>query len=199
MLLGPGANLKRIPQCGRNFEYVSEDPVLSGEIAAGYIRGLQEKGTGACLKHFAMNNQEKYRLETSVEADERVMRELYLKSFEIAVKKGNPQAVMCAYNKVNAIWCSENKYLLKDILKDEWGYEGLVVSDWGAVQNICKAVKAGLDLQMPKNRHILKDLQTGLSDGDITWDEIQNALTRVLRFGMRNFSNFRKRILFCNT
>lgn len=185
MLLGPGANLKRTPQCGRNFEYVSEDPLLSGEIAAGYIRGLQEKGVAACVKHFAMNNQEIDRLELSVEADKRTMRELYLKSFEIAVKKGQPKAVMCAYNKVHSVWCSENRYLLQQILKDEWEYDGLVVSDWGAVQNIGRALKAGLDLQMPHNKHILADLQNGLEDGTLTEADIDRAVMRVLRYVMQ--------------
>lgn len=182
MLLGPGINIKRNILCGRNFEYVSEDPYLSGELAAGYIKGLQESGVSASLKHFALNNQEKYRCQISVETDERVMREIYLKGFEIAVKKAKPDSVMCAYNKVNAIWCSENEYLLKTILKDEWEYEGIVVSDWGAVHNISRAVKAGLDLQMPQNCDIVKELQNGVEKGLVTIEEIDSAVLRMLEF-----------------
>ena len=185
LLLGPGANIKRTPLCGRNFEYLSEDPVVTGEMAAAYIRGLQSKGVGACLKHFALNNQERYRLETSVEVDLRVMREIYLKGFEIAVKKAKPQSVMCSYNKVHSIWCSENKYLLTDILKKEWGYEGFVVSDWGAVRDICKALCAGLDLQMPRSRSILDKVVGGLDNGEITMEVIDAAVKTMLRFAFQ--------------
>lgn len=182
MILGPGINIKRNILCGRNFEYVSEDPVLSGEIGAGYINGVQSKGVGTSLKHYALNSQEKYRQETSAEIDERTMREIYLKGFEIAVKKSNPTSVMCAYNKVNSIWCSEHRQLLTEILRDEWGYEGYVVSDWGAVHDICKAVCAGLDLQMPKNPNIVEQLRAGVENGKITMEEIDRAVLRILRF-----------------
>ncbi len=185
LLLGPGANLKRTPLCGRNFEYFSEDPVVTGEMAAAYIAGLQSKGVGASLKHFAMNNQERDRLETSVEVDLRVMREIYLKGFEIAVKKAKPQSVMCAYNKVHSIWCSENRYLLTDILKKEWGFDGFVVSDWGAVRDTCKALCAGLDLQMPQSKSALENIKAGLEKGAITMDVIDNAVKAVLRFALR--------------
>lgn len=182
MLLGPGMNIKRYLLCGRNFEYFSEDPVLAGEMAAGYISGLQEKGVSACLKHYAVNNQEQYRSETSVEIDERTLREIYLKGFEIAVKKAKPDSVMCAYNKVNGIWCSENKYLQKEILKEEWGYEGMVVSDWGAVHDIAKAIRAGLDLQMPCNSNIVEQLKEGLEAGRVTMKEIDGAVRNMLKF-----------------
>lgn len=182
MLLGPGINIKRYMLCGRNFEYFSEDPVLSGEMGAAYIRGLQSKGVSASLKHFAVNNQEQYRSETSVEIDERTLREIYLKGFEIAVKKGKPDSVMCAYNKVNAIWCSENEYLQKTILKGEWGYEGMVVSDWGAVHDISRAIKGGLDLQMPCNPDIVEQLKQGIADGKVTMEEIDKAVENVLAF-----------------
>ncbi|MBO5735196.1 MAG: glycoside hydrolase family 3 C-terminal domain-containing protein [Clostridia bacterium] len=185
MILGPGVNIKRTPLCGRNFEYVSEDPVLAGEIVAGYIRGAEDQGVATCLKHYAMNNQEKYRLDASVDADERTMREIYLRPFEIAVEKGNPTGIMCAYNKVNSIWCSENKQLLTEILKEEWGYEGMVVSDWGAVHNIAKAVAAGLDLEMPNNWIILEQLKAGLENGDVTMEQIDAAVERVLPFATR--------------
>lgn len=182
MLLGPGANIKRHILCGRNFEYISEDPVLSGELAAAYINGLQSKGVAASLKHYAMNNQEKHRVYISVEAEERVMREIYLKSFEIAVKKSAPVSVMCAYNKIDSVWCAENKYILKDILKDEWGYEGIVLSDWGAVHDINRSVYAGLDMQMPRNRNIVAQLKKGLEQNIITEDDIDSAVSRVLDF-----------------
>ncbi len=182
MLLGPGMNIKRYMLCGRNFEYFSEDPVLAGEMAAGYINGLQEKGVSASLKHYAVNNQEKYRAETSVEIDERTLREIYLKGFEIAVKKSKPDSVMCAYNKVNAIWCSENAHLQKTILKEEWDYEGMVVSDWGAVHDISKAIRAGLDLQMPCNLNIVEELEEGVKKGHITMEEIDEAVRNMLKF-----------------
>ncbi len=182
MLLGPGVNIKKNILCGRNFEYVSEDPVVSGELGAAYINGLQSKGVGASLKHYAMNNQEAFREYTSVEASPRVMREIYLKPFEIAVKKSQPQSVMCAYNRVGCVYCSENKPLLTNILKDEWGFEGFVVSDWAAVQQSCKSISAGLDLIMPQRSEIYDEINTGLENGSITIDEINKAVRRMLEF-----------------
>lgn len=182
MILGPGMNIKRNVLCGRNFEYYSEDPVITGELASEFMLGLKEEGVCACPKHYAMNNQEKHRLDTSVEVDERTMREIYLRGFEIAVKKSHPDAMMCAYNKVNSVWCSENKHLLRDILKDEWGFDGLLVSDWGAVHNICKAVEAGLDLQMPPNGNIVNEIKKGLADGTLSEKVLDEAVERVLRF-----------------
>ncbi len=182
VLLGPGVNIKRHILCGRNFEYFSEDPVLAGELAAGYINGLQQLGVKACLKHLAANNQEYDRLNISVEIDERTLREIYLKPFEIAVKKSKPASIMCAYNKINGIWCSENKYLLNDVLRDEWKFNGVVISDWGAVQNISRAVNAGLDLQMPPNSNITKQLISGIENGKVTEDVIDNAVLRMLNF-----------------
>lgn len=184
MLLGPGINVKRYAACGRNFEYFSEDPVLAGELAAAYINGLQSLGVAASLKHYALNNQEKDRLELSVEADERPLREIYLKCFEIAVKKSNPRSVMCSYNKFHSIWCSENKYLLTDILKKEWGFDGLVVSDWGAVQNSGRAIAAGLDLQMPANATMADQIEKALADGVLTEERLDDAVARVLSFAM---------------
>lgn len=181
MLLGPGANMKRHILCGRNFEYISEDPVLSGELAAAYIQGLQEKGVSASLKHFAVNNQEEYRYYVSAEIDERTLREIYLKAFEIAVKKGKPDTVMCAYNKINGVWCSENPMLQQEILRDEWGYEGLVVSDWGAVQDISRAIHNGCDLQMPTNVDIVEQLRDGLDAGKVTMEDIDRSVIRVLQ------------------
>lgn len=182
VLLAPGVNIKRHILCGRNFEYFSEDPVLAGELAAGYINGLQNSGIKACLKHFAANNQEYDRLVVSVEVDERTLREIYLKPFEIAVKKSNPASVMCAYNKLNSIWCSENRYLLNDVLKNEWGYDGVVISDWGAVQDISRAINAGLDLQMPPNNKITEQLLNGIKNGKVTEEAIDNSVSRMLKF-----------------
>jgi beta-glucosidase len=149
VVLGPGANMKRSPLCGRNFEYFSEDPYLAGELAAAYIQGVQSKGVGTSLKHYAANNQEYQRFTINAEVDERTLREIYLPAFEKAVKQGKPWTVMCSYNKVNGRFASEHHKLLVEILKDEWGFEGLVVSDWGAVRDRVKALKGGLDWEMP--------------------------------------------------
>lgn len=185
MILGPGVNIKKNMLCGRNFEYFSEDPVLAGELCAEYVNGLQENGTAACVKHFAVNSQERDRCDISSELDERTLREIYLKAFEIAVKKADPVAIMCAYNKINSIWCSENRMLLTEILREDWGYQGMVVSDWGAVHDISRAVHAGLDLQMPKNGDIAAQLKAGLDCGRVTMEEIDLAVERVLRFSMK--------------
>ena len=137
LVLGPGANLKRNPLCGRNFEYFSEDPYLAGKLAAGFIRGAEAQGIGTSLKHFAVNSQEKSVL------DDRTLRELYLTAFEIAVKEGKPSTVMCAYPKLNGVHCSDNKALLTDILRTEWGFSGLVVTDWGAMNDRIEGFRAG--------------------------------------------------------
>ncbi len=152
IILGPGTNQKRSPLCGRNFEYFSEDPTVSGELAASMIKGIQGTGIGTSLKHFAVNNQEKRRMTIDAIVDERTLRETYLKAFEIAVKKGKPETVMCSYNRLNGEYNSENKYLLTDILRNEWGFEGAVFSDWGAVHDRVLGIKAGLDLEMPGNQ-----------------------------------------------
>ena len=185
MLLGPGVNIKRHILCGRNFEYLSEDPVLAGELAAGYINGLQSRGVSASLKHYAANNQEENRLKVSVEVDERVLREIYLRPFEIAVEKSNPDSVMCAYNKIGGVWASENPHLIKDILKDEWGYFGVMVSDWGAVHDIARSVHAGLDLQMPGNGKITEQLEEGIKCGRVTEAEIDEAVRRVIELARK--------------
>jgi beta-glucosidase len=181
MLLAPGVNMKRTPFCGRNFEYFSEDPVLSGELGAAFIQGVQSLGVGTSLKHFAANNQEIWRSSISVEVDEKTLREFYLKPFEIAVKKGNPVSVMCAYNKLGGIWCSENKWLLQDLLQKEWGFDGLIVSDWHAVHNPSKALAAGMDLQMPRNLEIVGQLKDGLKQELITEADINRACSAILK------------------
>ena len=149
VLLGPGVNLKRSPLGGRNFEYFSEDPILTGVLATEWVRGLQSRGVGASLKHFAVNNQETDRMRISADVDERTLREVYLRAFQKVVTGAQPWTVMCAYNRINGVYASENSWLLTEVLRDEWGFEGLVVSDWGAVVDRVKAVAAGLDLTMP--------------------------------------------------
>ncbi len=149
ILLGPGLNIKRSPLCGRNFEYFSEDPYLAGKMAAAYVRGIQHSGVAACPKHFAANSQELHRMSTDSIMDERTLREIYLTGFEIAVKEGHPKALMSAYNKVNGTYANENEHLLKEILVDEWGFDGIVVSDWGGSNDHIKGIIAGSHLEMP--------------------------------------------------
>ncbi|NTV90661.1 MAG: glycosyl hydrolase [Clostridiales bacterium] len=151
IVLGPGVNIKRSPLCGRNFEYYSEDPFLAGELGSAFVEGLQKNGIGASLKHFAANNQEAFRMSVDTLMDERTLREIYLKAFERIVKKSAPWTVMSAYNKLNGSYCTENGRLLNDILREEWGFDGLVVSDWGAVNDITQSINNGLDLEMPSN------------------------------------------------
>ena len=149
VLLGPGINLKRSPLGGRDFEYFSEDPVLTGILATEWVRGLQSRGVGASLKHFAVNSQETDRMRVSADVDERTLRELYLRAFQRVVTQAQPWTVMCAYNRLNGVYASQNRWLLTDVLRGEWAFEGLVVSDWGAVADRVAAVAAGLDLTMP--------------------------------------------------
>ena len=180
VLLGPAINLKRDPRCGRNFEYYSEDPLLSGELAAAYIGGLQSTGTAACVKHYALNNCERHRYTGNSAADERAMRELYLKAFEIAIRKGKPKTVMCAYNRVNSVFCSENSFLLRRVLRKEWGYQGLTMTDWGATTDRLRDLKAGMDLDMPggiwDNR---KALIRGMQDKTAS-EQADEAVDRLL-------------------
>ncbi|MBR6336437.1 MAG: glycoside hydrolase family 3 C-terminal domain-containing protein, partial [Ruminococcus sp.] len=181
VLLGPGANIKRSPLCGRNFEYFSEDPFLASQMAAAHIKGVQSMGVGSSLKHFAANNQETRRLSVSAEIDERAFREIYLSAFEYAVKEAKPQTVMCSYNKIGGEYSSQNKRLLTDILREEWGFDGLVVSDWGAVDDRPKGVAAGLDLEMPgsmgKND---KRIVEAVKNGELDEADLNKAVARVL-------------------
>ncbi|MEV5846145.1 glycoside hydrolase family 3 C-terminal domain-containing protein [Streptomyces sp. NPDC051985] len=177
VVLGPGMNLKRTPLCGRNFEYFSEDPLLSGTLAGALIQGMQSQGVGACVKHFAVNNQETDRLRISADVDERTLREIYLRGFEIAVRSANPWAVMTAYNRVNGVSVSENEWLLTDVLRGEWGYDGLVVSDWGAVHDPVTAVRAGLDLRMPGRPDDPRVRDAGVDEGVL--DRVLDGLTRL--------------------
>ena len=183
MLLGPGVNMKRSPLCGRNFEYFSEDPYLAGELAAAYIQGLQSKGTAACVKHFAANNQETRRMSGSSEIDERTLHEIYLPAFEAAVKKGNVRSVMCAYNAVNGTFCSENEALLTKILRDDWGFDGFVVTDWGAVKDRVKGLKAGLDLEMPGSTEgKTEDIVKAVESGELKAEVLDGAVRNLLNF-----------------
>jgi beta-glucosidase len=181
VVLGPGANMKRSPLGGRNFEYYSEDPYLGGQIAASFITGVQSKNVGTSLKHFAANNQEFQRMTISAEIDERSLREIYLPAFETAVKKGKPWTVMCAYNKLNGTYGSENHRLLVDILKEEWGFEGFVVSDWGAVHDRVASLKGGLDLEMPgpKDRRV-KAVVEAVRSGALEESVLDESVRRIL-------------------
>ena len=182
VVLGPGVNMKRSPLCGRNFEYYSEDPFLAGNMAASFINGVQSKGVGTSLKHFAANNQEYRRFSIDVEVDERALREIYLRAFEIAVKQANPWTVMCAYNKINGTFCSENHELLTNILKDEWGFEGFVVSDWGAVHDRVLALKGGLDLEMPGPRDYRVQLVVdAVNSGELDVAVLDESVKRILQ------------------
>ncbi len=186
VLLGPGNNMKRSPLGGRNFEYFSEDPYLAGELAVGLIDGIQSKGVGTSLKHFAVNNQEFQRFSISAEVDERTLREIYLAGFEKAVKKGKPWTVMCCYNKVNGTYGSEHHYLLTDILKNEWRFEGLVVSDWGAVHDRVAALKAGLDWEMPgpqdwRVKAVIEAVRSGELDEAVLNESVRRILNIVFK------------------
>lgn len=190
VILGPGVNIKRTPLGGRNFEYYSEDPLLAGEMGSAFVNGVQSKGIGTSLKHYACNNQEYERMSMSSEVDQRTLREIYLPAFERVVRKAHPWTVMSAYNKVNGIYASEHPQLLHDILKTEWGFAGVVVSDWGAVNEKDKALAAGLDLQMPgyKGDHTAKIAQQ-VRDGHLSEAVIDEAATRVLRMILRGLEN----------
>lgn len=180
VLLAPGVNIKRTPLCGRNFEYLAEDPLLSGILGAAYVTGLQSSGVGASLKHFAANNQEYQRLFTSVRVDERTLREIYLPAFERIVAEADPWTVMCAYNRLNGVHASQHRWLLTDLLRDEWGYRGLVVSDWGAVHDPVAAVAAGLDLQMPEgDGDAVAAIRTALASGGLAAEDVSRAAGRV--------------------
>ncbi len=182
VLLGPGANMKRSPLGGRNFEYFSEDPYLAGELAANFINGVQSKGVGTSLKHYAANNQEFQRFSISAEVDERTLREIYLPAFEKAVKQAQPWTVMCAYNKVNGTFASEHHTLLTEILKNEWGFEGVVVSDWGAVRDRVAALQGGLDWEMPgpQARHV-NEVVEAVRSGELDEAVLDESVRRILR------------------
>jgi beta-glucosidase len=187
VLLGPGINIKRSPLCGRNFEYLSEDPLVSGVLGAALVRGIQSAGVGACVKHFAVNNQETDRARVSAEVDERTLREIYLAGFERVVTEAKPWMVMCSYNKVNGTYASEHRWLLTDVLRTEWGFDGSVVSDWGAVSDRVAALRAGLDLQMPAtgchvtDAEIVAAVRAGELDVAVLDRTVERLLTLLTR------------------
>lgn len=183
LVLGPGLNVKRNPLCGRNFEYFSEDPYASGELAAAYVNGMQETGVGACLKHFAANSQEFKRHSSDSVMDERTLREIYLAGFEGAVKKSKPAAVMSSYNKLNGEHTGDSEWLLKDVLRTEWGFDGMVVTDWGAMNDRIKGMKAGCDLMMPGGSHYWKKkVIAAVKAGELSESDIDFCAENVLRF-----------------
>lgn len=186
LVLGPGANLKRNPLCGRNFEYFSEDPYLAGKLAAGFIRGVEGQGVGSSLKHFAVNSQEKSRFNSDSILDGRTLRELYLTAFEIAVKEGKPSTVMCAYPKLNGVHCSDHKELLTDILRVEWGFEGMVVTDWGAMNDRVEGFRAGCDLNMPGgSSYMEKGVLRAVKEGTLPESSVDASVRRVLKLVLR--------------
>ncbi len=190
VLLGPGVNIKRDPRCGRNFEYYSEDPLLSGALGAGWVRGVQSRGVGASLKHFAVNNAEHDRMRASSDVDERTLREIYLRAFERVVRDAAPWTVMCSYNRINGTYAAENAWLLTEVLRGEWGFDGVVVSDWGAVRDRVAAVEAGLDLEMPATGGVTDaDVVSAVQEGSLDESVVTRAAGRVARLAARATEN----------
>ena len=182
-LLGPGVNIKRNPLCGRNFEYYSEDPFLAGVMGAAEVNGVQSRGVGVSVKHFALNNSENYRFMGNSVAGENTIRNLYLKPFEYIVKHARPATIMCAYNRINGVFCSENKWLLIDVLRNEWGFDGVVMSDWGAVKDRVAGLKAGMDLEMPGDTAICRRwILDAAADGSLPMEDLDKACRNILRW-----------------
>jgi beta-glucosidase len=195
VILGPGVNIKRSPLCGRNFEYFSEDPYLTGEIAKSHINGVQSQGVGTSMKHYALNNQEHRRMTTDSVVDERSMREIYLTGYEIAVKESQPWTLMCSYNKINGTYASDNKYLMNDILREEWGHQGLVVTDWGGMNERLEALKAGVELEMPGTKNgnderIVAAVKSGSLDVAILDRAVERILTLAFKAHATLSQNF---------
>lgn len=186
MVLGPGLNIKRSPLCGRNFEYYSEDSYLSGKIAAAFVKGVQSTGVTACVKHFAANNREFSRMFYDSRVDEQTLRETYLTGFEIAVKEGNAGAVMTAYNRLNGTYCFENEYLLKTVLRGDWGFDGLVVSDWGGSAGRVEAVRAGADLEMPQCKFSAEEVINAVKQGELAESEVDRCVNNLVTFAHRS-------------
>ena len=187
ILLGPGVCMKRSPLCGRNFEYFSEDPYLAGKLAAAWIKGMQHKGAGTSIKHYAANNQEFHRMFVDAQIDERTLREIYLTAFEIAIKEAQPWTVMCSYNRVNGAYASESYKLLTEILRNEWGFEGFVMSDWGAVHDRVAALKGGLDLEMPGPQPArVQEVIAAVKDGSLDEAVLDESVRRILRIAFKS-------------
>ena len=190
VVLGPAVNIKRSPLCGRNFEYLSEDPYLAGEMAAAYINGVQSQNVGTSIKHFAANNQEHRRMSSSSNADERTLREIYFPAFETAVKKAQPWTVMCSYNRINGVYASENPWLLTEVLRKEWGFKGYVMSDWGAVSDRVAGVAAGLDLEMPSSGGVNdKKIVEAVRAGKLDEAVVDQAVERILTVNEKYLAN----------
>ena len=197
VVLGPAVNIKRSPLCGRNFEYFSEDPYLAGKMAAAYIRGVQSKQVGTSIKHFALNNQEINRMNISAQADERTIREIYFPAFETAVKESQPWTVMCSYNKINGTYSADNRWLLTDVLRDEWGFEGFVMTDWGAVNDRVQGVHAGLELEMPGDSSSNDaKVAAAVREGRLSEQEVDTAVERLLTVFFRYWDNRRSDAVF---
>lgn len=197
ILLGPAINIQRSPLGGRNFEYYSEDPVLSGEMGAAFINGVQSEGVGACVKHYAANNQEYHRQTVNNIIDEEALNEIYLYNFEIAIKKGKPFLVMAAYNKLNGIHCTENNYILNDILKNKWGFDGFVVSDWYAVNSMVNSLKAGLDLEMPSSDSISsKKIVESVLNGELEEIILNKAVENILNIVFKVTKNKNHKVTY---
>lgn len=197
VILGPAVNIKRSPLCGRNFEYYSEDPYVAGEMAASYIKGVQSKNVGTSIKHFMANSQETRRMSSDSRIDERTMREIYMPAFEKAVKESKPWTVMCSYNRINGTYAAENKKLLTDVLRDEWGFDGFVVSDWGAVNDRVAGVKAGLDLEMPPSCGVNdKLIEKAVKDGKLDEAVLDLTVERILQIVYRFMENRDKEAVF---
>lgn len=197
VILGPAVNIKRSPLCGRNFEYYSEDPYLASEIAAAHINGVQSKNVGTSIKHFLANNQETRRMSVDAVIDERALHEIYLGAFEGAVRNAKPWTVMSSYNKVNGTYVGENKELLTDILRDEWGFDGFVVSDWGAVNDRIEALRAGLDLEMPASSGV-RDVKIveAVQNGTLSEDVLDTTCERILNIVYRYVENHDENAVF---
>jgi len=189
VVLGPAVNIKRSPLCGRNFEYLSEDPLLAGEMAKHHILGVQSQGVGASIKHFAANNQEKLRMTIDAIVDERTLREIYLAAFETAVKGAQPWTVMCSYNRINGTYAAENRWLLTQVLKEEWGLEGIVVTDWGANNNRVAGIQAGQDLEMPGNGVTDADIVKAVKSGSLSETDLDKAVRRLLSLTLKVAEN----------
>lgn len=197
VVLGPAVNIKRSPLCGRNFEYLSEDPYLAGEMAASYINGVQSKNVGTSIKHFAANSQEHRRMSSSSNVDERTLREIYFPAFETAVKKAQPWTVMCSYNRINGVYASENPWLLTDVLRKEWGFEGYVVSDWGAVSDRVEGLAAGLDLEMPSSGGANdKKIVEAVRAGELDEKLVDQAVERILAINEKYLANAKPETLW---
>ena len=190
IILGPAINIKRSPLCGRNFEYFSEDPYLAGSLASEYINGLQSENVGACVKHFAVNNQENRRMTVNVVIDDRTLREIYLKAFQMIIAKAKPWSIMSAYIRLNGVYCTENEYLLNEILRKEWNFNGIVISDWGAENDRVSGIKVGQEIEMPAGSGDgVNEIINAVKSGEIEEKELDEIVDRILVVAFRGKDN----------